>query len=50
MAILKCLYGSEMVVLEVFIGKCEMPSTDILQENGYATLWVKPQFVAYNLK
>jgi hypothetical protein len=29
LAILRCLYGSEIVLLGVVIGKCEMPSTDI---------------------
>jgi hypothetical protein len=28
LAILRCLHGSEMVLLGVVIGKCEMPSTD----------------------
>jgi hypothetical protein len=32
----------------VVIGKCEMPSTDISQENDHAKLTVKRQFVAYN--
>ena len=35
LAILRCfrsLYGSEMVLLGVVIGNCEMPSTDISQE------------------
>jgi hypothetical protein len=50
LAILRCLYGSEMVVLGVVIGKCEMPSTDISQENDHAILIVKRQFVAYNFK
>ena len=50
LAILRCLYGSEMVVLGVVLGKCEMPSTDISQENDHAILIVKRQFVAYNLK
>ena len=27
LAILRCLYGSEMVLLVVVIGKCEIPST-----------------------
>ena len=49
-AILKCLYGSEMVLLGVVIGKCEMPSTDISQENDHAILIVKRQFVAYNFR
>ena len=42
--------GSEMVLLGMVIGKCEMPSTDILQENDHAVLIVKRQFVAYNLR
>ena len=41
LAILRCLYGSEMVLLGVVIGKCEMPSTDISQENDHAMLIVK---------
>ena len=48
MAILRCLYGSEMGVLGVVLGKCEMPSTDISQENDHAILIFKRQFVAYN--
>jgi hypothetical protein len=32
LAILRCLYGSEMVLLGVVIGKCQMPSTGISQE------------------
>jgi hypothetical protein len=35
LAILRCLFGSEMVVLEVVLGKCKMPSTDISQENDH---------------
>jgi hypothetical protein len=50
LAILRCLYGSEMVVLGVVLGKCEMPSTDISQENDHAILIVKRQFVAHNFK
>jgi hypothetical protein len=50
LAILRCLYGSEMVLLRVVIGKCEMPSTDISQENDHAILIVKCQFVAYNFR
>jgi hypothetical protein len=38
LAILRCLYGSEMVVLGVVLGKCEMPGTDISQENDHAIL------------
>ena len=38
---IQCLYGSEMVVLGVVLGKCEMPSTDISQENDHAILIVK---------
>ena len=40
LAILRCLNGSEMVVLGVVLGKCEMPSTDISQENYHAILIV----------
>jgi hypothetical protein len=47
---LRFLYGSEMVLLGVVIGKCEMPSTDISQENEHAILIVKRQFVAYNFR
>ena len=50
LAILRCLYGSEMVVLGVVLGKCEMPCTDISQENDHTILIVKRQFVAYNFK
>jgi hypothetical protein len=46
LAILRCLYGSEMVLLGVVIGKCEMPSIDISQENNHAILTIKRQFVA----
>ncbi len=35
LAILRCLYGSETMVLGVVIGKCRMPSTDISQENDH---------------
>ena len=49
-AIYQTIYGSEMVVLGVVLGKCEMPSTDISQENDHAILIVKRQFVAYNFK
>jgi hypothetical protein len=48
LAILRCLYGSKLVLLGVVIGKCEMPRTDILQENDHAILIVKCEFVAYN--
>jgi hypothetical protein len=48
LVILRCLYGSEMVLLGVVIGKCEMPSSDISQENDHAILILKRQFVAYN--
>jgi hypothetical protein len=29
-----------MVLLGVVIGKCEMPSTDISQENDHVNLWL----------
>jgi hypothetical protein len=50
LAILRCLYGSEMVLLGVVIGKCEMPSTNISQENDHAILIVKRQFVTYKFR
>ena len=50
LAILRCLYGSDMVLLGVVIGKCEMPSTDISQENDHAILIVKRQFVTYKFR
>jgi hypothetical protein len=50
LAILRCLYGSEMVLLGVIIVKCEMPSTDILQANDHAILIVQRQFVADNFR
>ena len=52
LAILRCLYGSEMVllVLGVLIRKCETPTTNISQENGYGILKITCQFVAYNWK
>jgi hypothetical protein len=50
LAILRCLYGSEMVLLGVVIGKFEMPGTDISQENEHAILIVNLQFVTYKFK
>jgi hypothetical protein len=50
LAILRCLYGSDMVLLGVVIGKCKMPSTDISQENDHAILIVKSQFVTYKFR
>jgi hypothetical protein len=50
LAILRCLYGSEMVLLGVVIGKCEMPSTNISQENDHAIIIVKRQFVTYKFR
>ena len=50
LAILRCLYGSVMVRLGVVIGKCEMPSTNISQENYHAIIIVKLQFVACNFR
>ena len=35
LAILRCLYDSEMVLLWVVIRKCETPTTNISQENGH---------------
>jgi hypothetical protein len=50
LTILRCLYGSEMVHLGVVIGECEMPSTNISQENDHAIIIVKRQFVACNFR
>ena len=48
LAILRCLYGSEMVLLGVVIRKCETPTTNISQENGHGILMITCQFGAYN--
>ena len=45
---LRCLYGSEMVLLGVVIRKCETPTTNISQENGHGILMITCQIVAYN--
>ena len=45
-AILRCLNGSEMLLLGLVISQCEMPLTDVLQKNEHAINKVKPQFVA----
>ena len=50
LAILRCSYGSDMMLLGVVFGKCEMPSTNILQENDNAIIIVKRQFVAYKFR
>jgi hypothetical protein len=50
LAILRCLYGSEMGLLGVVIGKCEMPSNNISQENDHAIIIVRRQFVACNFR
>ena len=42
----RCLYGSEMVVSEVVTGKCEIPITNISQENGQGIFILKCQFTA----
>ena len=48
LAILVCLYGSEMLLLGVVIRKCESSITNISQENGHGILMIRCQFVAYN--
>ena len=48
LAILRCLYGSEVVPFGVVIRKCETPTTNISQENGHGILRITRQFVAYN--
>ena len=40
LAILRCLYGSEMVLLGVVTGKCETPTTNISQENCHGILMI----------
>ena len=50
LAILRCLYGSEMTLLGVVIGKCETPTTNIniCQKNAHGILMITCQFVANN--
>ena len=48
LVILRCLYGSEMVLLGVVIRKYETPTTNISQENGHGILMTTCQIVAYN--
>ena len=50
LAILTCLYGSEVVLLGVVIGKCETPTINISQENGHGLLLITCEFVAYNYR
>ena len=45
LAILRCLYGLEMVLLRVVISKCETPTTNISQGNGHCVLMITCQFV-----
>ena len=40
LAILRCLYSSEMVLLGVVIRKCETPTTNISQENRHDILMI----------
>ena len=46
LVILRCLYGSEMVLLGVVIRKYETPTTNIFQENGHGILMTTCQIVA----
>ena len=48
LVILRCLYGSEMVLLGVVIRKYETTTTNISQENGHGILMTTCQIVAYN--
>ena len=48
LAILRCLYGSEMVLLGIVIKKYETPATNISQENGHGILMITYQIVAYS--
>ena len=46
--ILRCLYGSDMVLLGVVIRTCETPTINISQETGLCILIIMCQFVDYN--
>ena len=48
LAILRCLYSLEMVLLGVVIRQCVTPTTNISQENGHGMLMITCQIVAYN--
>ena len=50
LAILRCLYGSEIVLLGVVIRKCETPTTNISHENGHGILMIRYQIVAYKYR
>ena len=50
LAILRCLYGSGMVLLGVVIGNCETPTINFSQENGHGILMITCQLVAYNYR
>ena len=50
LVILRCLYGSALVLLGVFIRKCETSTTNISQEHGHGILMIECQFVAYNYR
>ena len=50
LATLRCLYGSEMVLLGVVTRKCETPTTNISQENGHGILMITYQIVALQLE
>ena len=40
---LRCLYGSEMALLGMFIEKCEISTTNISQENGHGMVMINTQ-------
>ena len=48
LVILRCLYGSDLVLLGVGIRKYETPTTNISQEKGHGILMTTCQIVAYN--
>ena len=50
LTILRCWFGSEMVLSGVVIGDQKMPYSDISQENDHAILMRKCQLEAYNFK
>ena len=50
LAILRCLHGSEMVLLWVVVRKSKTPTINISQEKGHGMLMIKYQFVVYNYR
>ena len=42
------IWFSDGTILGVVISKCEIPTTNISQEDGHGLLMIECQFVAYN--